>query len=279
MRSTPIIGAPRIAASATFRFLFTGYVLAALAGCALAKVDHYATEQGFEKSLVEGAGFRHVVYRNSRAETSGTVLNVYIEGDGNPWVLGRFVAKNPTSADNLMLRLMAQDPAPAIYLGRPCYLGLHQDARCDPKYWSSDRYAAAVADSMVAALVRVAPGREVNLLGHSGGGALAVLLAARVPKVKVVVTLAGNLDTDAWIRKHHYEPLTGSLNPRLQPPLPPSITQVHIAGGRDKNVDTEFIEDFAGSQQNAAFRLYPRQKHSCCWESVWPEILAIVSQK
>lgn len=229
--------------------------------------------------MVEGAGFRHVVYLNRRAEDSGEALNVYIEGDGAPWILRRFVAKNPTSANTLMLHLMAQDSAPALYLGRPCYFGLHQDAGCDPKYWSSDRYSAAVVNSMAAALARVAPGREVNLFGHSGGGALAVLLAARVSRVKAVVTLAGNLDPDAWTRRHRYEPLRGSLNPSLQPPLPSTIAQYHLAGGGDKNVDTESIEAFARGQPGAVFRLYPEQRHVCCWETVWPEILGNLSQK
>jgi pimeloyl-ACP methyl ester carboxylesterase len=265
------------------RFLsFTGCALAVLmcAGCAGAalKVDRYAQARDFEKTMVEGKGFRHVVYKNPRAATSGTALNVYIEGDGYPWVLGRYIAKNPTSADTLMLHLMAQDPGPALYLGRPCYLGLHEETGCDPKYWSSERYGAAVADSMAAALTRLAPDRRLRLLGHSGGGALAVLLAARVPRVDAVLTLAGNLDTDAWTEIHGYEPLAGSLNPRLQPPLPPAIKQFHIAGGRDKNVYPEFVDNFARVQGWAIFHLEPRQKHDCCWGSVWPEILAILSQ-
>src|SRR3954452_23247996 len=99
--------------------LFTALLCA---GCAaVAKTDRYALAQGFEKTVVEGSGFRHVVYLNRRASESGEALNVYIEGDGTPWILRRFVAKNPTSADTLMLRLMALDPAPALYLGRPCY--------------------------------------------------------------------------------------------------------------------------------------------------------------
>lgn len=266
------------------RLFFAVGLLAVLiaGGCAAAvKADRYAAARGFARTLVEGAGFRHVVYGNSWAAEPGVPLNVYIEGDGAPWVLRRFVAKNPTSGETLMLRLMAGDPAPAVYLGRPCYFGLHEDPGCDKKYWSSHRYSSAVVDSMAAALDRLAPGREVNLFGHSGGGALAVLLAARAQQaqVKSVVTLAGNLDTDAWIRKHRYEPLAGSLNPLLQPPLSPGIVQFHAAGGRDKNVAPEFIESFARVQPGATFRLYPGQSHACCWGRVWREILATVSQK
>jgi pimeloyl-ACP methyl ester carboxylesterase len=249
-------------------------------GCAATvKVDRYAAKLGFERSVVEGAGFRHVIYRNAGTAELGVPLNVYIEGDGAPWVMRRFVAENPTSAETLMLRLMARDPGPALYLGRPCYFGLHEDPGCDRKYWSSHRYSAAVVDSMTAALLRLAPDVEVNLLGHSGGGTLAVLLVPRLPRAKAVVTLAGNLDTDGWTARHRYEPLSGSLNPRLQPPLPPGVAQFHAAGGRDKNVTPDLVESFARMQSGAGYRLYPEQSHACCWDSVWPGILVTVSQK
>jgi pimeloyl-ACP methyl ester carboxylesterase len=249
-------------------------------GCAVtARVDRFAASRGFERSVVEGAGFRHVIYRNARIAGPGVPLNVYIEGDGAPWVMRRFVAENPTSANTLMLRLMARDSGPALYLGRPCYFGLHQDPGCDKKYWSSHRYSAVVVDSMAAALLRLAPDVDVNLLGHSGGGALAVLLVPRLPRAKAVVTLAGNLDTDGWTARHRYEPLSGSLNPRLQPPLPPGVAQFHAAGGRDKNVTPDLVESFARMQSGAGYRLYPEQSHACCWDSVWPGILATVSQK
>ncbi|HEY3487583.1 MAG TPA: alpha/beta hydrolase, partial [Gammaproteobacteria bacterium] len=139
---------------------------AVLTACASApvRVDRQAEKSGFEKSIVHGKGFRHVVYENRWAGKSGDIVNVYIEGDGNPWIMGRFIAQNPTPAKPLMLRLMALDPAPEIYLGRPCYFGLHKDTGCEKKYWSSDRYSAAVAESMVAALHAMVGDRPVNLL-------------------------------------------------------------------------------------------------------------------
>lgn len=261
-------------------FVIWAIAVPVCAGCAAtARVDRYAANHGFERSVVEGAGFRHVVYTNSRSPAAGVTLNVYIEGDGTPWILRRYVAKNPTSGDAVMLRLMALDPAPAVYLGRPCYFGLHEDPGCEKKYWSSHRYSAAVVNSMAAALARLAPGRAVNLLGHSGGGTLAVLLAARVPRVKSVITLAANLDIDAWAGLHGYEPLSGSLNPQLEGPLPAGIVQFHASGGRDKNIVPEFVENFSRTQPGAGFRLYPRQSHACCWEEVWPEILSGLSRK
>ncbi|HEY3486890.1 MAG TPA: hypothetical protein VGL10_02385, partial [Gammaproteobacteria bacterium] len=94
-----------------------------------------------------------------------------------------------------------------------------------------------------------------------------------------VVTLAGNLDIDAWTRRHKYLPLSGSLNPLLQTPLPATIRQIHIVGADDDNVYPEFIAGFVKAQSNKAdFRLYPHQGHICCWQEAWPDILAGLRQ-
>ena len=37
---------------------------------------------------------------------------------------------------------MGLDPAPSVYLGRPCYLGRAADPGCHPWYWTHGRYPA-----------------------------------------------------------------------------------------------------------------------------------------
>src|SRR5258707_1238646 len=66
--------------------------------------------------------------------------------------------------------------------------------------------------------------------GHSGGGTLAVLLARRFSQTRLVVTVAGDLDTAAWAKAVAREDLDGSLNPADGPPLAPEIRQRHYAG-------------------------------------------------
>ena len=92
---------------------------------------------------------------------------------------------------------------------------------------------------MVAALrgfLSVHPYRNVVLIGYSGGGTIAWLMAARIPETTRVVTIAANLDIDEWTRIHDYSRLAGSLNPALAPALTPAIEQLHFVGGRDTNV-------------------------------------------
>lgn len=110
------------------------------------------------------------------------------------------MATDPGPRNPLMLKLMALDTAPAVYLGRPCYPGLSRQPPCNPALWTSGRYSPQVLASLARALqtlIRDTGSRGIVLIGHSGGGTLAMLLAARVPDVRAVVTLAGNLDPDA----------------------------------------------------------------------------------
>lgn len=237
------------------------------------RIDARAAEHGYERLVVPGADFEHVVYRNHR-HRRGSPLHVYIEGDGRPWVARYWVASDPTSAEVPMLELMAMDAAPALYLGRPCYLGHAADSGCGYLAWTHERYSARVVDSMVAALARLMPGeprRGVVLIGHSGGGTLAMLLAARVPDVRAVVTLAGNLDTEAWTTLHHYSPLTGSLNPARAPPLDARILQLHLAGERDRNVPPALIR--SALPDAVELRVIPGFTHGCCWQRIWPQLL------
>ena len=78
--------------------------------------------------------------------------------------------------------------------------------------------------------------RSIVLIGHSGGGTLAVLLAPRIEDVSGVVSIAANLDIDAWADHHNYDRLTGSLNPNSQP-TDSAIPHEQMAGLRDHDLE------------------------------------------
>ncbi len=261
------------------RWIFS--VLLVLVGCAspAERLDDQAREQGFERILVQGNGFRHVTYRSGAWPPRGT-LHVYLGGDGRPWIRRYWVSPDPTPGHSLVLELMTSDPASGLFLGRPCYHGLAAEDQCDERLWTSDRYSKTVIDSMEAALRRITGAHEplgLVFLGHSGGGTLAMLLAARFAQTRAVLTIAGNLDTRAWARYHGYSPLKGSLNPAEQAPLGAGVNQLHLAGGRDENVPPRLIELALRRQPNAQFKVLEDFDHKCCWLQVWPEYLNRIS--
>lgn len=244
-------------------------------GCAnpAQRMDVRASELGYRRVILLGDGFSHVAYFKDGRGASGKILHVYLEGDGSPWIRKRVPASDPTPRNPLMLELMSLDAAPSVYLGRSCYHGIRSNA-CTPDMWTGKRYSEAVVTSMSAALDGVSAGyQSLVLLGHSGGGTLAMLLAEYQPKVMAVVTVAANLDSDRWAALHKQQALSGSLNPATRPPLRASVRQMHYAGAEDDNVPPELVRDAVAQQPGAMFKVYPKQDHSCCWRGVWPEIL------
>lgn len=250
-------------------------LIAQLSGCSTPaqRLDARAIELDLRRVVLQGAGFAHVAYVKEGRSSENKVLHVYLEGDGAPWIRRGVPASDPTPRNPLMLELMSLDAAPSLYLGRPCYNGL-QSGACTPDIWTSKRYSEEIVASMSAALDSAAAGyQKLVLLGHSGGGALAMLLAERQPKVTTVVTVAANLDTDRWAALHKQQPLSGSLNPATRPPLPQHIRQLHYAGGEDNNVPPSLVRDAIARQPGATLEVFPELTHSCCWRAVWAKIL------
>jgi dienelactone hydrolase len=273
------------AAGGTARWLRIAACAAAVAahGCAStpsARYDAIARDLGLHREIVEGRGYAHAVYARAAAG-GGESLHVYLESDGRPWIGETRVAEDPTPSEPVALELLRADPSPAVLVGRPCYHGLKPASGCDPRLWTSARYSEEVVASMASAVQRVADrhrARRLVLIGYSGGGTLAMLLAERVANVRALITVAGNLDTDAWTRLHGYTPLTGSLNPARHAPLPPHISQLHLAGGRDRNVPVALVEPVVRRQPAARLRVYEEADHGCCWTRRWPQILLAIAQ-
>ncbi|MET0533546.1 MAG: hypothetical protein ABW171_04915 [Steroidobacter sp.] len=197
-------------------------------------------------------------------------LLVFLEGDGLPWQGGRAPAMDPTTQDPVAMELLINSPGPSTYVTRPCYQEQSSD-NCTPEYWTGARYSINVVESMVAA-VREAQRRtrtnEIVLIGYSGGGVLAVLIAERLERVRTVVTLAANLDTDAWTKHHGYLPLSQSLNPTLSN-LPHPWTEIHLQAGTDDvtpgATTTAYFKRFPKAQR----RIIANYNHECCWVNDW----------
>lgn len=257
------------------------------------KLNSIASDQGFKRSEISAAGFDLLVYRNQIpavkerladveiTNQSSSILHIYLEGDGSPWAYRTIVMPDPTPRNPLMLGLMALDPQQASYLGRPCYNGTAEDRGCDNSLWTSARYSDPIVASMasgIRVLARDHEATDIRLFGHSGGGALAMLLAEQVPMVTHVITIAGNLDIDAWTRHHQYSPLYSSLNPARQPSLRPEVEQWHLIGGRDGVIPPQLIRPFIMSQQAASGYLLDDFTHGCCWRNIWPRVLYALAQ-
>ncbi len=245
------------------------------------QIDEWAKQENINKAIKTGTLFEHVLYFKQGVSTDTTTLHVYIEGDGRPWLTPRRIALDPTPREPLMLKLMAMDDKPALYLGRPCYMGLSDSRNCHPWYWTSARYSRQVVDSMDSVLkqyLRHKPFTELVFFGHSGGGTLAMLLADRFKETSIIVTIAANIDTDKWAEVHAYSALN-SLNPINSLPLPAHIKQYHLMGGADINVPPELTIKALKDEQNVQLRVMPDYTHNCCWQQIWAELLRCIPKE
>lgn len=252
-------------------------VLLSVQGCMQKSVwlDQNAEALGFAVETLRSDQFQHRIYKHNQ-KGNAKRLHVYLDGDGQPWIAGKLVSNDPTPENPLILELMALDSSPAIYLGRPCYHGFSSDPLCDSALWTSHRYSSQVVNSLYLA-VRVYLEREgfdeVVLIGFSGGGSLAMLLAEQLKEARVVVTVAGNLDIDGWTRHHRYTPLGGSLNPARQAALNPEISQYHLVGKKDENIPFHLVQEAIRLQPGASLLMFEGFDHACCWATIWPALL------
>jgi len=176
---------------------------------------------------------------------------------------------------------MARDEAPAVFLGRPCYQGMTGDPGCTAQLWTRARYSRQVVDSMAAALNKLLQRNGYSrlvLIGYSGGGTLAMLLADRFAETEAVITVAGNLDPDAWATLHRYNPLEGSLNPKALSALPDSVAQYHLVGERDRNTPAWLVQAALENQPQARVIIWKGFDHACCWGRIWQDVLACVNR-
>jgi len=250
-------------------------VAGALAGCASEseRIDHTASAAGLERSIIKGTAFRHIVYRNAVAASPGPLF-VFLDGDGRPWSDdGLQPRPDPTTRNPLALQLLMRTPAPAIYVSRPCYQQI-VDAGCSSESWTSGRYSDVVVASMAAA-IRDAAGSggfpKIVLVGYSGGGALALLAAEQLENVAGVVTIAANLDTDAWASYHHYLPLSASLNPAASNRAHP-WREIHLTGTHDAVVPAMTTTAYFSRYPDAKQWPYADSDHVCCWIAQWPQV-------
>jgi hypothetical protein len=207
-------------------------------------------------------------------------LHIYISGDGQAFLNKHIVAQDPTPAGHLALKLALADPAPSGFLSRPCYYGGALLAPCTPDLWTVKRYSPLVIDSLVAALQEIAnryPRAEITLVGYSGGGVIALLMARKFDRVVRVVTVAAPLDTSIWIAERGYTPLSANSNPAEIVDWPLDLEQIHLSGANDSNVTPEILHSFLEKTGNAGAAarslVYPGFDHECCWLQDWPKIL------
>lgn len=193
------------------------------------------------------------------------VLNIFIEGDGMPGVA---------------LRLAQDIGGNSVYIGRPCqYMIGNRLNTCNKEVWTSHRYSDSVVRSMNRAITAMKiryQAESIRLIGFSGGGAVASIVAALRDDVDLLVTVAGNLDHKQWTDFNQIDPLTGSLNPIHFSDALETVPQIHLIGERDDVVPGSVLTSYLAQMKrldNVQSYIVVGADHTCCWSLAVADVL------
>jgi len=216
-----------------------------------------------------------------RVHQKGKPATIYIEGDGVAWLSKSRPSLDPTPRNPVGLHLASHDTGPnVIYLARPCqFSGLIDGTACSDKYWTMERFSPEVIAAMNAAVENIKRKYDIssfNLVGFSGGAAVAALLTAERDDVTSLRTVAGNLDHELLNRMHGVSQMTRSLNPTQVAPQIANIPQHHFIGEWDEVVTPAIYDSFraaAGPSTCMRSSMVKEVDHETGWVNIWPTLL------
>ena len=235
----------------------------------------FASSRGFVDARLSDPHLKALLRQRPSDDTGR--LTIYIESDGAPWPFRDAPPADPTPLKRTVLAMADGDPSVLVaYLGRPCqYLEPQDLERCDPLNWTLGRFspdAVAATVRAVDALIRASGASNVALVGYSGGGAMAALVAAARSDVSCLVTLAAPLDTDAWTDAIGVSRLAASRNPLEVAPRLAGLAQTHFRGRDDRLVPLATAARFLARVPAARVTDLDGVDHTCCWQDAWPRL-------
>ena len=262
--------------------------ISALVGACASGSSPWQTPEAEARALLAGNGFELLAsppdvlaaVRPSRSPTR--LLTVFIEGDGAVWPRPSVPPADPTPDNPLALRMavshLAQPSQPGevvAYMARPCqYLQSEVLASCPVQWWTTGRLGAAplaLLNERLDQLKLKAPGAALRLVGYSGGGAVAALLAEQRRDIACLVTVAAPLDTDAWTRAKNVSPLSGSRNPTDSAAALRGLPMTHFSGAADSVVPAGTNQRFMAAAQTVETPLQGFN-HDSQWLRAWPSL-------
>lgn len=251
-------------------------ISAMLSGCQtpLQALQEQASIRGQQLEVIHTQNFPLMLGIPSPAPALSRI-RVYLEGDGHAWATARQPSLDPSPKNLLMARLAFSDPTPSLYLARPCQFV--SATACKPMMWTDRRFSPEVLNSLDQALDQIKQrlgNQDFELVGYSGGAALALLLASRRDDVAQVQTLAGNLSPRQWVELQQLSPLKGSLEPLDEHTRVAQIPQRHIVGNADRVVPPVLLERYQqalGHPRCLQAVIVPGATHTDGLEQAWRE--------
>lgn len=208
-----------------------------LSGC----VSGWRASDDFLYVPIKAGDFEIVTWQ--KITNSDSAVHIYIEGDGRAFDGYGIPTNDPTPVGTLVRDLAMSDAAEnVVYVARPCQFIISD--KCTQSDWTDGRFSERIIDSMAAVIKTVSKGREIILIGYSGGAMVSGLIIAEEPELKVRkwITIAGVLNHNIWTNYFGDNPLSASMTlDKL-----PNVHQLHYVAENDEIVPlwmTQFMAD------------------------------------
>lgn len=216
------------------------------------------------------------IYRAYAKNETSDLVTIIIEGDGFAWKNRFEPSSDPTPHSPVGFDIANRISGTVAYLARPCqYINPEtQGLNCAPVMWTSARYALEVVSSLNHAIDQIKQAiqaKRIKLIGYSGGGTLALLIAANRDDIEKLITIAAPIDINAWSKFHKISPLSHSLNPMNDLDKWIAIPQAHYAGSRDEIVPVTLYQKAlqeADSRLISTLHVIRGYTHGCCWDQI-----------
>ena len=220
--------------------------------------------------------FLLTTYQRFDATADNKQMVVYIEGDGMAWISRDQLSSNPTPVQPIALKLASIDTnVNVLYIARPCqYLWPQKMNRCSSRYWSDKRGSEEVISSINQAISIVKQKQNISsirLIGYSGGGGIAALIADRRADVNEFVSVSGNLNYKLFTQTHDLSPMNGSIDPITVANQIGSIPQIHYVGADDKIIPKQIALSFSDK-----VKVINDVSHDN-WPDKWAQILRTIN--
>ena len=220
--------------------------------------------------------FLLTTYQRFDSTADNKQMVVYIEGDGMAWISRDQLSSNPTPVQPIALKLASIDTnANVLYVARPCqYLWPQKMNRCSSKYWSNKRGSEEVISSINQAISIVKQKQNISsirLIGYSGGGGIAALIADRRADVNEFVSVSGNLNYKLFTQTHDLSPMNRSIDPITVANQIGLIPQIHYVGADDKIIPRQIALSFSDK-----VKVINDVSHDN-WSDKWAQILRTIN--
>lgn len=263
-----------------YKYLFFIFLIIFLTACSryslesrVSLANSLALKNSLIKKDINTSSF--ILRTYGKIENKNKALKVYIEGDGLAWINSRTISNDPTPINPIALKLASKDKsANIIYIARPCQYNLKENNNCNNSYWSKKRFSKEVIASYNEALNRLKKKygfEKIELIGFSGGGAVATLVASKRDDIIKIVTIAGNLNHKLVNKIHKVSQMKESLNPIDIASKISYIPQVHYVGESDTIIPIAVVNSFkkaAKYSKNIEIKIINNATHTKGWDEL-----------